>query len=196
VAKFDPFLLSVAEFRVVFILAKSDLALNAYEINKELLRINLDFFDTLTEISEYKAKIMEWSKFSSMFGSIREIFGFVVKIVEDNKISKGDNQRMKKLIDKGDVKSLRECEKIMRQYIDMPTVERITRILANLESEGYVIKREISKREYVWALPQDVKRMVLDHSDKLKNKNEEEFGKFLLPLIEVFQTELSQKPPS
>ena len=194
--KIDPSSLSVAEFRIMFILAKSDLALNSYEINKELLRTNLDFFDMLTEATAFKAQTMDWNKFSSMFGSLREILNFVAKILEDQTIAKGDNKRMKKLMREGDVKSLRQCEKIMRQYIEMPTVERITRILTNLEKEDYVIKREIGKRESVWSLPNDVKNAIIEHSEKIKKTKEKEFEKLLTPCFEMIQRDLSQKPLS
>jgi len=195
--KLDPVNLSISEFRVVYILAKEDLAINAYEIHRKMIRLNLDFFDAILS-GEYSFKVMNWDDFIAMFVSFGDIVNYFLKVAT-NPTSKTDKNKMRDLLNEGDVKSIRKCEKMLRNYFeDFPSVERITRILKNLEKEGYVNKRAVGGREIVWSIPSEFRDSIFQHAKRMKKTRDKELQRVVNPIKEILKgkKEPSRKPLS
>jgi|GEM_PF-3702028 len=141
----DVWKLSELEYKILVAMSDSEFGMNAYNIQKALASV---IYEELEHYIKYHPKRSAEYK--------KEMFS-VYAILENGWAHVTTKQ-------------MREVEKILRHYEDMPTYDRLVRMLKNLEEEGIVSRREVGDKEIIWGISPDMKEKIRAFRKKKEKK--------------------------
>jgi hypothetical protein len=159
-------MLSPSEFTTLFVMSSGSYGLNAFQIHRDVLYRNLALLFNIAHGLKLDKKL-ETSKTSSIvFIHAQQGSPLMPNVYNLPSVAKTETEKMMTLFYKSDINSLRQCEKLIRKYMDMPSYDRIMRNLEILKKEGFVFSRDTGKGA-VWSIPPEIKEKVLNYASTL-----------------------------
>ena len=148
------------DFGILYILSQVDFSLNANQIHRDLLIRNIALLDLR---ANPQPNIDMESLIVFLYVQYEGAYRLMLSPIDKKFTS--DLGHMLTLSQEGSFDSIRKCEKLVREYIEMPTYDRIVRLLKSLKKDGLVVETK-SGRGVVYGVPPEIKEEVLAYPAK------------------------------